>query len=91
MLLRSLLRDLFWRPEYRSRREKVGHYIYGLVIALTVVVAATYYEWFDSRLSRILWIVLGGLVLHSAGWLAWLFWGRRRFPLPTSDGSKSTA
>ena len=91
MSRRDLLRDLFGRPKFRSRREKVGHYIYGFVIFVLVVVPATYFEWFDSRLLRIAWIMLGGTVPQIAGWLIWLIWGRQRFPLPAPDESKSTA
>ena len=92
MSRRDLLRDLFGRPKFRSRREKAGHYIYNVGIGLPVVVPATYlFEWFDSRLLRIAWIMLGGTVPQTAGWLIWLIWGRKRFPLPAPDESKSTA
>ena len=88
---RELLRNLFWRPKFRSRREKVGYSIYGSVIAVLVVFPTTYFEWFGSFLSRLLWVVLLTMVLHIPSWAIWLFWGRRRFPLPAADGSKSTA
>ena len=89
---RSFLRNLFWTPKFRSRREKVGHFIYGFVIFVPVICLAAYFEWLNRRsLHLLLWVLLGGLVLHSAGWLVWEFWGRKRFPLPAPDESKSTA
>ena len=90
-LRRSLWRELFWKPTFRSRRERVGHSIYGGVIAFLVIFPAAYFEWFDSLLSLFLWIVLVITGLQWGGWLVWLAWGRKRFPLPAADEPQSTA
>ena len=95
MSRRDLLRDLFGRPKFRSRREKAGHYIYNVGIGLPVVVPVAFYPWFvewiDSVLLGALLVFLAVIGLRSAGWLVWEFWGRKRFPLPAPDESKSTA
>ena len=89
------MRDIFGRPKFWSRREKVGHYIYKMGIGLLVVVPAAIYPWFDgwidSRLLSALLVAFAVIGLQSGGWGIWLFWGRKRFPLPAADESKSTA
>ena len=87
---RRLWLQIFWKPEFRSRRERVGHSIYGGVIAFLVIFPAAYFEWFDSLLSLFLWIVLVITGLQIASWAIWLFWGRKRFPLPAADEPQST-
>lgn len=75
------MRDLFWRTKFRSRRERVGNFVYTFVIYFPVIFLAAYFEWFDSAIGLFLWIVLVGFSLHSIGWLWWLARGRQRFPL----------
>ena len=82
---RSLLRILFLRPQYRSRREKAGHVAWGAVAFLAICLPGIYLEWFDSKLGLFLWLVLGSTAVNIAGWLVWEFWGRRRFPLSAGD------
>ena len=87
---RSLWLQLLWRTEFRSRRERVVNSIYAGAIAFLVIFPTAHFEWFDSLLLRFLWIVFGIVVLHTAGWAIWLFWGRKWFPLPAPDESRST-
>ncbi len=87
---RSFWLQILWKPEFRSRRERVGHSIYTGVIALLVILPISY-GWFDSLLSLFLWIMLVMTGLSIAGWAIWLAWGRKRFPLPAADEPQPTA
>ena len=86
-LRRSLWREAFGKPEFRSRRERVGHRTYVIVVGLLVVVPAACFGPFDSALYAIC-VGLGVIVLQWGGWLVWLFWGRKRFPLQTPTSSR---
>ena len=90
MSRRDLLRDLFGRPKFQSRRERWTSSIISYSTMMPMVLLPISLERFDSTIWLLLWMGLG-LALVSVGWLTWLTWGRKRFPLPAADESKSTA
>ena len=82
---KSLWTRAVFKPEFRSRREKVGHYTYTIGVGL-LVVPVVVFQPFDTFLPNLL-VLLGIPVVQYGGWLVWVAWGRRRFPLPKPGGS----
>ncbi len=77
---RGLWREAFSKPEFRSRHEKWGYYICSAGVGIPIVVLVALFAPTNSGLYSF-GAALGVIVLQSGGWLAWLTWGRERFPL----------
>ncbi|MDE0163248.1 MAG: hypothetical protein OXL98_16115 [Acidimicrobiaceae bacterium] len=85
---RSLWKEAFAKPEFRSRREKVGYFTYTIGVGLLIVAVAVFQP-FDTFLGALpnLLVLLGVPVVQYGGWSVRVAWGRRRFPLPSPGGS----
>ena len=85
---RGLWREAFRKPEFRSRREKWGYYSYVIGVGIPIVVLVALLAPTYSGLYSI-GAALGVIVAQSGGWLAWLAWGRERFPPDAATAAES--